>query len=98
MTRSKSLAPNVPRTSPRPSPARTEASAAKVAGPLKPGDRVRDILTGSTGTVESVTGWIENRIKVRKDKPGKPMRGVLEANRLFMWPRSTDCVRIGGAS
>jgi hypothetical protein len=73
--------------------------AALTPADLKPGVHVRVVPGGKLATVESVTGWREDYIKVRWDEP---LRSRKNARRPWVqthgYPRARDCQRIGGAS
>jgi hypothetical protein len=55
--------------------------------PLQVGDRVRDTLTGATGTVTETVGYRDDHIKVRMDDPRRGVNG-------YIYPRASTCQRI----
>jgi hypothetical protein len=64
---------------------------------LTPGDRVS--VSGKAATVESVTGWREDHIKVLWDEPIRSRKNARwPVIQTHGYPRARDCQRIGGAS
>jgi hypothetical protein len=62
---------------------------------LKPGDSIAVWPCWKLGTVESVTGWREDHIKVRWLEPIRQRNAPPQTHG---YPRAAHCARIGGAT